>query len=146
MASVVFNVAKGALRRYAENFPSAWQMLLLKEVEADDALMDHASVSSMLGASGNTEVDASNYARQTGISASVTQDDTNNDTEVDIPDQTFSSLGNGTNNSIVKAVIAVQTGSDDTTLIPMSAHDFSATTDGNDLVVQIPSNGFFGAS
>lgn len=146
MADVVFNTALGAARRFGNTDPNAWQMLLLKAAEADDALRDHATVAALLAAAGNTEADATNYDRITGIAASVAQDDVNNDVSLDIPDQTFTALGGTTNNSLVKAIIAVQTGADDTTLIPITAHDITVTTDGSDLTIQIPAGGFYTAA
>lgn len=146
MADVVFNRAKGAASQLVIDNPNSIVVLLLKAVESDDALQDHNDLSALLGASGNTEADFTNYARKTGVSETRTQDDTNNRVDIDIPDQTWSSAGNGTNNTLVKLVVGVQTGSTDADIIPLTAQDFSVTTDGSDLTAQVDSNGFYRAA
>ena len=80
-----------------------------------------------------------------------TVDDTGNEQYSDAPDQTYTAAGGATNNTIVKALICYDsdtTAGTDANLVPLVACGFSAnpTTDGNDLVLRIAANGFFGAT
>lgn len=158
MADGVFNIAKGRAielhNRVANNDPAASGLVvvLLKAAEADATLEDYDNLSLLLAAAGNTEADFTNYARKvltdTDISA-ATPDDTNNRQEADIPDQTWTSAGGTTDNTLAKLIICYDsdTGAgDDTGLVPLSHHDFVATTDGNDLTATIDANGYFRSS
>lgn len=146
MADGVFNRAKGAAHQLALDNGTAWQVILLKAAEADDTLDNYDDMSTLLAAAGNTEADFTNYARKTGLTVTVGEDDTANNVDLDIPDQTWTSAGNGTNNTLVKALVCVQTGENDTTLIPIVHLDFTPTTDGSDLTIQFDANGFYRAS
>lgn len=158
MADGVFNVSKGKVNEYTArvdgNDPanSALIVVLLKAAEADGTLEDYDDLSTLLAQAGNTEADFTNYARKTITDTEVTApspDDTNNRQESDIPDQTWSSAGGASNNTLVKLIVCYDgdtTGGTDANLIPLTHHDFAATTDGNDLVAQINAAGFFRAS
>lgn len=142
MADVVSNRGKGSAHQLALDNGSAGQVLLLQAAEADGTVVNHNTVSALLGAAGNTEATFTNYARKTGLTFTVTQDDSNNRVDIDLPDQTWTSAGNGTNNTLAKLTVAVQTGADDTTLIPLTHADFTPTTDGSDLTAQFAAAGF----
>lgn len=146
MADGVFNIAKGQAVELVENNADSLVVLLLKANESEADLIDHDDVSSLLGAAGNDEADFTNYGRKTGISETVTIDDTDDEATIDAPDQTWSSAGGTTDNTLTKAIVAVQTGADDTTLIPLTHHDFSVTTDGTDLTLEFHADGFYRAS
>jgi len=120
--------------------------LLLTATEADATVRDHNELNALLGAAGNTEATATNYARKTGLTGTITVDDTNNRVDLDIPDQTWSSLGNGTNNTTTDLIIAYEESAADTGRIPLTLHDFVITTDGNDVIAQVNSAGFFRAA
>ena len=163
MASITFNIAKGKVNAYTErvvnNDPanSALVVVLLKTVQADATLLDYDTLGDILAAGGgtvNVEANFTNYARKvltnTELSA-PTVDDTGNEQYSDAPDQTYTAAGGATNNTIVKALICYDsdtTGGTDANLVPLVACGFTAnpTTDGNDLVVRIAANGFFGAT
>lgn len=161
MADIVFNVAKGRVneftRRVDSNDPanSAFVVVLLKTVEADAALRDYATLGALLGAGGgatNVEADFTNYARKVLTDADIsapTVDNAADEQWSDIPDLVYTAAGGASNNTLVKAVICYDpdsTGGTDADLIPMTAHDVSATTDGNDLTLTIPANGFYAAT
>ncbi len=155
-ADIVANVAKGRVNelmvRVDTNDPanSAIIVGLLQVAEADAVLEDYDTLDALLAAAGNTEATFTNYARQVQTDAEITAptpDDTNNRMDADLPDILWSSAGGAANNTLVKLFIAYDpdtTGGDDTTIIPISLQDFSATTDGNDLTATI--NVFFRAS
>ena len=158
MADGVFNVSKGRVNEYVNrvdsNDPtnSAIVVVLLKVAEADATLDDYDTLSAILLAAGNTEADFTNYARKVLTDTDVTAptpDDTNNRQDADLPDQTWTSAGGATNNTLVKLLICYDndsTAGDDTNIIPLTYHDFAVTTDGNDLTAQIAAAGFYRAS
>lgn len=159
MANGLCNIAKGRFielyRRVEENDPSTAGIIivLLKANEAEGALIDHDNLSLLLGAAGNTEADFTNYARKTltdaDLAAFPSPDDTADDFDVDLPDQTWSNAGNGTNNTLTKAIVCYDpdTGAgDDTSIIPIAHYDFATTTDGTNLVAQFHADGFAGAA
>lgn len=147
-APIVFNVAKGSIRYYF-GLPAANDglvILLLKSagLVSDDVLADYADVAAIL-AGASDEADFSNYARKSVTSSiTITQDNTNNRVDIDIPDQTWTSAGGGANNSLGKLIVAYDpdttTGADGT-LIPLVALDFVTTTDGTNLVAEINAAG-----
>ena len=163
MASITFNIAKGKVNAYTErvvnNDPanSALVVVLLKTVQADATLLDYDTLGDILAAGGgtvNVEANFTNYARKvltnTELSA-PTVDHTGNEQYSDAPDQTYTAAGGATNNTLVKALICYDsdtTGGTDANLIPLVALDYSVnpTTDGNDMVLRIAANGFFGAT
>ena len=163
MADIVLNIAKGKVNAYTErvvnNDPanSALVVVLLKTVQADATLIDYDTLDAILTAGGgtaNVEANFTNYARKTLTNADLsapTVDDTGNEQYSDAPDQTYTAAGGATNNTIVKALIcydADTTAGTDANLVPLVACGFSAnpTTDGNDMVLRIAANGFFGAT
>ncbi len=120
--------------------------MLLKLSEADATIRDHDELNALLGAAGNTEADFTNYARKTGITLTLTVDDTNDRVDLDLPDQTWSAAGNGTNNTLTDLIIAYEESASDAGRIPLTLHDFVTTTDGSALTVQFNAAGFFRAS
>lgn len=101
----------------------------------------------MLAAAGNDEATFTNYARKTVANGNLTVnvDDTNNRLDIDIPDQTWSAAGNGTNNTLVKVIVCTD-GADDTARMPLTHHDISVTTDGSNLTVEFATAGFYRSS
>lgn len=149
MADGVFNIAKGAAAEKFRDGAANGIVLLLQASETETALVDHNDLNALLGAAGNTEADwtgGTPYARKTGLTGTITVDDSNDRVDLDFPDQTWTAAGNGDNNTLVKVVTAYEEAAADTTRIPLTHHDFSVTTDGSDLTVQFNSAGFFRAS
>lgn len=155
MANIIANQALGRIREFADDAAgdvaaAQLRMYLLKAAEADDALRDHDTMSALLGAAGNTEADFTNYANKVieNGDITVTVDDTNNRMTVDVPDQTWSSAGGTTDNTLTDAVVAYDPDGTDTDSqnIPMSIHDFTPTTSGADLTLQVDASGLVRAS
>lgn len=142
MADQVFNVAKGAFVEKFRDGAANGIVLLLETAEADAALSDHDALDVLLGAAGNTEAAFTNYARKTGLTGTITVDDSNERVDVDIPDQTWTSAGNGTNETLAKLVVAYEESAADSGRIPLTHHDFSPTTDSSDLTAQFNAAGF----
>ena len=150
MANGVMNICKGRIvefyNRVENNDPAnaAFIIVLLKVAEADGVLEDYDELGALLGAAGNTEAIFTNYGRKTITDADLAAlpgpDDTNNWYQVDMPDITWASAGNGANDTLVKLLICYDsdTGAGTDVNILVCAHyDFAVTTDGSDLIAQI---------
>lgn len=158
MSDQVFNVAKGRVvefyNRVKSNDPAAATLVVVafKVSEADATLIDYDLLSTLIAGS-NTEANFTNYARivlsDTELAALPSPDDTNDRYEVDIPDQTWTSAGGGTNNTLTKIVICYDpssSGVTDSVMIPLTHHDFTPTTTGADLDMLVDVLGFFRAA
>lgn len=145
MADFVFNIAKGAVAEKIRDSAANVLILLLKGAEADATLKDRDTVADILG-NGSTEADFTNYGRKTGLTGSITVDDSNDRVDVDIPDQTWTAAGGASNNTLTDAIVAYQESAADSGRIPLTCHDFPLTTDGSDVTLQVNSAGFFRAS
>ncbi len=146
MADGVFNIAKGAVVEKFRDAAANGIVLLLDANEAETALVDHDELAALVGAAGNVEATFTNYARKTGLTGTITVDDSNDRVDVDLPDQTWTIAGNGINNTITKAVVAYEESAADTGRIPCTHHDFAVTTDGSNLTIQFNAAGFFRAA
>lgn len=142
MADGVFNIAKGAFAEKFRDGAANGIVLLMKANETETTLVDRDELNALFAEAGNTEADATSYARKTGLTGTITVDDSNDRVDVDIPDQTWSPLGNGTNNTLTKLVVAYEESAAETGRIPLSHHDFALTTDGSDVTAQFNAAGF----
>ena len=142
MADFVFNIAKGAVVEMIRDSGSAVGILLLIAADTDDAMGDTDTVTALLATGANEATDGS-YARKTGLTGTITVDDTNNRVDVDLPDQTWSALAGA---AITDLVTFYENAAADATRIPMTNHDFSITPDGSDVVCVFNASGFFRAS
>ncbi len=151
MADFVFNISKGRFaefwNRVNDNDPAASvvNLKLLKVSEADATLLDYDTWAAIVAGS-NTIADFTNYATialdDTDLAGAVT-DDTNDWVYVDVADQTWSSAGNGSNNTLTDMITCYDyLGTDaGATNVPMFCHDFVITTNGSDLTAQFNAGG-----
>lgn len=125
-------------------------ILLLQVAEPDTTLADHDTVAALLTSVGNDEATFSNYVRKTLATPTRTVDDAADrvllggadpGTAVQVQ---WDLAGGVTNNTLVKALFFYDpTGSaDDTVRLPLMATDIAASTDGNDLVLTLHTDGF----
>lgn len=142
MADFVFNIAKGAAAEMFRDSGAAGGMLLLTTADTDDAMGDTDHLTALLATAAVEAVDAS-YARKTGLTGTVTVDDTNNRVDIDMPDQTWTALDGA---AIVDLVIFYENAAADSTRIPLTNHDFAVTPDTSDVTAQLNASGFFRAS
>lgn len=151
MGNGVFNISKGKIAYYA-SLPAANDALiviLLKSsgLVSDATMIDYDDVAAIL-AGASDEADFANYARKiVTASITVTVDDTNDRVDIDFPDLTWAAATTG--QALGKLIVAYDpdtTGGTDSSLVPMSYHDFVTTTDGNDLVGVVAAAGFERAS
>jgi hypothetical protein len=156
MADGVFNIAKGEVKAMtklaiAGSGGAALVVVLLKSagLVGDSTLVDYDDLAALL-AGASDEANFTNYARKviTGGTITNTVDDTNDRMDSDIPDQTWTSAGGATNNTLGKLVVCFRpaTGSADSALVPLTHHDFPEVTTGSDIVAQIATAGFYRAS
>lgn len=146
MADGVFNIAKGAAAEKVRDSATVGIIMLLKANEAEATLIDRDELDAMLTEAGTTEAVFTSYARKTGLTFSITVDDTNDRVDLDVADQTWSPAGNGANDTLTKLVTAYEESAADTGRVPLTHHDFAVTTDGSDLQAQMNASGFFRAA
>lgn len=146
MADGIFNKSKGAFVEMIRDAGSKTLVMLMKANEAEATLIDRTDIADLLVEAGNTEAVFTNYARKTAIVETVTEDLTNDRTDIDIPDQTWTSAGGAANDTLTKLVSAYENAAADASRIPMSHHDFAVTTDGSDLTAQINAAGLMRAA
>jgi hypothetical protein len=145
MADFVFNCAKGKAAEKVADATTSVGILLIKTAESDASMKDRATIAAVL--SGSTEADFTNYARKTGVTGTVTVDNTNDRTDVACTSpQTWASAGGATNNTLAKLIVFLDEGGTDSTRIPLVGIDCVITTDGNNLVVTFNASGFFRAA
>jgi hypothetical protein len=158
MADEVFNIAKGRGVEFATrvnaNDPTnsvfVIDLLATSGLEADTVLRDVDTFTALVA--GTT-----NFATGTGWSRksldqtggiTITVDDTNDRTDVDCPDQTWTAVANAADD-VSKAVFGYDsdsTGGTDANIVPISHHDFVIQPDGSDVTMQIAAAGFLRAA
>lgn len=150
MSNFIFNISKGKDASFVDNINnntpanSAFVVLLLKTVEADDSLRDYDNLADLLAGS-SVEADFTNYERKV-VTDNITLNinDISNAVAIDMPDQAWP-LGGGTvDNTIGKFIVCYDpdtTSGTDSDLTPVYAFDFVATTNGNNLTAEINSSG-----
>ena len=155
MANIVPNIAKGRVTELysrVKNNDPANSVLVIVAIsvtgDQDAAMVDADTLQALLALANVAEVTNVNYARKVlnqDDLAAYTPDDTNNRSDLDLPDQTFEAIASGDAwTDLVICYDPDSTGGDDSALIPLSIHDFSATPDGSDIVAVIST--FFRAS
>lgn len=159
MADFVYNQAKGKLGEWAArvnaNDPANSVLLvaLIAEsgVETDATLRDKDTFAQLVeGATDfatNTGSTRKTLSDASGIT--VTIDDTNDRTDVDMPDQTWTALANDGTGKISDVVVGYDsdsTGGTDANVVPATQHDFPITPDGSDVTLVVAEFGFFRAS
>lgn len=156
MANFVFNIAKGRVAEYyarVDGNDPANSALIIVAIDAngdtDATMIDRDDLSTLLAGTAN-EVTNSGYARKTLTDAdlaAITPDDTNDRMDIDIADQTWSAVAAGTAwTDLLICYDPDTTTGTDTTLVPLTCHDFAITPDGSDILATIAATGFFRAS
>lgn len=155
MGNQIHNISKGRFNelhdRVDGNDPANAVLVLglLSAAETDATLLDYDDWGALIGAAGNTETIATNYGRKILADADIgvsTVDDTNDRREADIPDQVFSSLGNGTNTALAKAILGYDSDSTvgtDVNIVPVGHFDaVLSSTNGGDVTLQVNAAGY----
>lgn len=157
MADLVFNQAKGKAAEWAArvnaNDPTN-SVLVIEAINAgamsDATAKDYDTFAQIEADANAAEVTNSGYARKVldqSASITITVDDTNDRTDVDFPDQTWTAVAAGSAwTDIVVGYDSDSTGGTDANIVPISQHDFAITPDGSDITMQVAAAGFFRAS
>lgn len=156
MGELVFNNAKGRVaelyNRVDSNDPST-SVITIVVIDAngdtDATMRDRATLGALTGGTAN-EVTNSGYARKELTDSDLTAfaaDNTNDRVDLDIPDQTWTSVASGDAWTDMLVCYDAITGSGaDTAITPLTLHDFAVTPNGADITATIASAGFFRAS
>jgi len=160
MADIVFNIAKGRVAelvgRVDANDP-ANAVLVIVPVDVgattDATIKDFDTLAACL-AGGCTERSTGGWGRKTLTDSDIaitwgstpTPDDTNDRMDIDIPDQTWTTVTAGAVTDLIICYDSDSTGGTDSNIIPLTLHDFAITPDGSDVVAVINASGFFRAS
>ena len=143
MADFVFNIVKGAFAEKFRDGAANGIVLLSVAQEAEAAAKDHDELNAYFGAAGNTEASDASYGRKTGLTGTITVDDTNDRVDVDLPDQTWTALAGA---AITDLMVAYEESAAETGRLPLTSHDFVITPDGSDVTAQFNAAGFGRAS
>lgn len=155
MANLVFNIALGQVvayyRRVDENDPANAALVIVAidaNGDSDGTMKDRDDLAALLGGTAN-EVTNSGYTRKVLTDADIVAwapDDTNDRVDLDIPDQTFTSIAAGTAwTDILICYDNDSTSGTDSSIVPLTLHDFVITPSGGDITVVIAAAGFFRA-
>ena len=154
MADFVFNIAKGRAaelyNRVDSNDPSTAELyVIVFNTSATDATLRDLDTVALIEADANTaEVTNSGYSRRVLTDTDLVAfapDDTNDRVDLDIPDQTWTSVAAGTSWTDVCIAYGLNAGAD-SAKVPMTFHDFVVTPGGSDIVMQVAAAGFFRAA
>lgn len=157
MADFVFNIAKGRVaelyNRVDSNDPANSALIIVvlatSGLESDATLKDKDTLADVVSGTTN-EVTNTNYARKTLTDADLSAfaaDDTNDRVDLDIADQTWTSVAAGDGwSKLLICYDSDTTAGTDANIVPLCAYDFVVTPDGSSITAQINASGFFRAS
>jgi hypothetical protein len=152
VASVVFNIAKGRVAQFAA-LPLANDALIVVPLQtaglsADAVLIDDASLTGVL----THGTEQTTMGRKTATTIVLTPDYTNDRMDVDIADVTWSAATGPAVSALVVCYVPDTTagglvpGAYDSSVVPLTKHDFVVTPTGGDIIAQIAAAGFFRAA
>ena len=159
MGDIVFNIAKGQgvelYRRVKSSDPtdSAFVIVLLAStgLVSDATLKDYDTLAAVLAGASN-EATNTGYARivldDSDLAALPAPDDTNDRYNIDLRDFSFTAVDNDGTGEIGKLLVCYDSDTangNDSNIVPLTAHDWVVTPDGNNLNAVIDTLGFFGA-
>ena len=156
MANLVLNIAKGRVVELYNNVQtaspanSALVLVVINTNSADSVLEDMDSLSAILADPNTSEVTNNGYARKVLTDADLVAfapDDGSDLTDLDIPDQLWSSvLAGDAWTDVLVCYDPDTTGGTDADIIPLTLHDFEVTPDGRDIPLVVGANGFYRVS
>jgi hypothetical protein len=156
MADFAFNIAKGRVvelyNRVKSNDPtnSAFILIPVDVAAVTDATIKDLDTFSAVTGAGVTERSTSGWNRKTLTDADLATlpapDDTNDRYDIDLPDQTWTSVTSGTVTDLILCYDGDTTSGTDANLLPMCQFDFAITPDGSDVQAVVNAAGFFRAA
>lgn len=144
MSALIPNVAKGKFVYYA-SLPAANDALvwvLMTGTETDDNLRDADTLAAIIALAVN-EATFTGYGRVTATAVTVTVDDTNNRTDVDVADPTWSPTSAEALTRIVLCYDPDTTTGTDADLIPIFIDNVSLTTPTDEPISYLVAEGVF---
>ncbi|MGW4639567.1 hypothetical protein ACWEN6_13615 [Sphaerisporangium sp. NPDC004334] len=155
MANFPFNLALGRTaelyNRVKTGDPATSALLVVAlaqtGLESDAVLRDKDTLADVLAGATN-EVTNTGYGRKVLTAAdlaALAPDDVNDRLDLDIPDQTWTSVQAGDVWAKILICYRPATGSPDSAILPLTCHDFPLVPDGTSIVAQIDSAGFYRA-
>lgn len=147
MADFIFNIAKGYIGYYV-SLPAANDAIIAvpietSGIETDATLKDHDTLSALLAGTSNEQT---TLGRKTITSFTTTVDDTNDRVDYDTADLTWTAGAGNAISAVVFCYDPDTTAGTDTTLVPLSKHDFVITPDGSDINAQVAAAGLMRAA
>lgn len=138
MANIVFNIALGKVKYYAE-LPATNDAIIAVPIETtgivtDAVLRDYDNLSLLLAGASNEQT---TMGRKTLTNVTVTVDDTNDRVAIDADDITWSAASGNAISALVFCYDPDTTTGTDADLVPLTKHDFVITPDGSDVVATI---------
>lgn len=158
MANQVYNIALGRVaelyNRVDTNDPTNSVLLVVAVVAGtttDGQFKDFDTLAASLpGGGGAAEATNSGYTRKSLSDTDIVAfapDDTNDRVDLDIPDQTWTSVASGDVwTDLIIGYDNDSTGGTDANVVPLTLHDFAVTPDGSDITAQIDAAGFYRAA
>lgn len=144
MADIVFNIAKGRVaelyNRVDSNDPAASTLVIVPVdvgATSDATIRDFATLAAVL-AGGVTERTTGGWNRKTLTDADIsamTVDNTNDRMPLDIVDQTWTGVSAGAVTDLL--ICYSPSAGADSTIVPLTMHDFPITPDGSDVTVTV---------
>ncbi len=143
MATYVFNRAKGRVTELAERVeagdPAASRLYVIP-ISATPSQATGQDTDDFAGfiSAGATELTTGGWNRKTLTSTelAVTYNDTNDRSEVDSTDLTWTAVSSGNSVALVVCYASVASPTN-AQLLPLTHHDFAITADGSDVVAQV---------
>ena len=156
MADFQFNRSKGRLAEWAERVNASdptnavFIVAAYNTAATDATLKDLDTVADIESDANTAEVTNTNYSRksidQSG-GLTITYDDTNDRVDVDMPDQTWTSIAAGTAwTDLLIAYDSDSAAGTDANILPGAWYDFAVTPVGSDITAVFNSAGFYRAS
>ncbi len=148
MTATVYNISKGKGAHYG-GLPAANDAIIVipletTGIESDATLQDYDTVAAILAGATNEQA---TMGRKTAASVVVTVDDTNNRTDVDCADVTFTAVPAGNACSRILACYEPDTtAASDSNKVPITHDDFVVTPAGGDITWQVNASGFYRAA
>lgn len=143
MATIPFNISLGELKEKsklsAANDALVFVLIETTGIEADATLRDYDDLSALIAGTSNEQV---NQARKSVTATTITVDDTNDRTDIDVADQTYVALAGNAISALLICWDGDTTVGTDANIQPISKHDWAITPDGSDVTAQIATAGF----
>ena len=132
------HVAKGRLAYFA-SLPATSDALIVipivaSGVESDSTLVDYDTVSALLAGSTNEQAV---MGRKTLTNVTVSIDDANDRVNIDADDVTWTAATGDPISDLLIAYCPDTTAASDSTMVPLTWHDFAITPDGSDITATI---------